>query len=969
MAINLSDNIKVNAPKPIDDRYLASDLTPYANVAAANAAIVPSRRHIGLRVRIGSVDYHWKDGVTDLDLVEIESGGGGGDVPSSRTITGVKSITGGGDLSANRTVELAGDEETPNSLAYYGTDVDSIKGYHPLPVPRPSFTSFNVTGYSPEDFVEVGNNTFPTDLEFTWTTAEPTSINTDSIYIEYVNTSTVVGFEIPNAGIYSTSVASPITDAFAADGKTFRIYASYWDGTISRDLVIPATYPYFWGKVTSSTRPVINAAAIAAGNKVVADPNVNFEIPFNSGPGDYIWFAVPSTVAPKTNWREDGNPLNTGVIEGSVVVGGNLFPSPASDVVHSSVAVTTALWAGVNYTVYVSNYRIAVDALQVGAFAATAEPGGESGQDGQNGADGVDSKARVKQLPKLLSKYDTAGKVNPSFLLVGDSVIEQKVTAIKDALIQRYGDIQSDASWNMGGAVSAGATAVTNGTNIWPTGLYHNVPTGGIVTYGLSTVAPVLSDQVSLYYVEEPGAGTFKVQGSYNSGAYVDLPGTIDANSGSTQTAVHTVTLPYGLNMVRIVGVSGTVKVLTNCRYTKTGQVGARVASLHRGGYNVQGFSETPVELLAPVLVDWEPDVVIFEVKDPSEMLATYLDTFLSRISEALAYTPDFIILGPNVDPTSIEADRPLQIAILRQWAEDNNQTFIDQSFLFGRTAAEGASVGLQVSAENVHPTPLGYTAQVTRIFEEVDAVTGGVRHSHTRPRSIFWDHDVVTLDNTFRSVMFNSGKIKQVSLGASSLTATPSRCSATLLDGNVNLRAEGTALANDFSRATLSGKVNSGTGTGAGTRFNIPMGFSVRFARIVRAGAVLRFFIGNNTSGNLAAAGFGIQINPNDTAQILAHNGTTLTVSPTFPIGTFTLEIQMIVSSDAQGNVAVYYSLAGLTMPRTPTLITTGGPISTAPSGSDRFVAALSVESNQSLVNDVHIIDALIYQGAALIP
>ncbi|MGC3945353.1 MAG: hypothetical protein QM762_12705 [Chryseolinea sp.] len=74
----LNDNIRVEAGKPIDDRYL-NGVVPYANAAEACSLIVLSRRHPGLTVKIGNDEYWWKSGIQDVDLI-LKATGGGGDL-------------------------------------------------------------------------------------------------------------------------------------------------------------------------------------------------------------------------------------------------------------------------------------------------------------------------------------------------------------------------------------------------------------------------------------------------------------------------------------------------------------------------------------------------------------------------------------------------------------------------------------------------------------------------------------------------------------------------------------------------------------------------------------------------------------------------------------------------------------------------------------------------------------------------
>ena len=88
MAINLSDNIKTNAPKPTDSRYL-NNLSPWASVAAVNAGISSGTRYTGLTVNVQGVEYWYEGGIGDGDLVVKTVSGGTG------TITGATNVGNG----------------------------------------------------------------------------------------------------------------------------------------------------------------------------------------------------------------------------------------------------------------------------------------------------------------------------------------------------------------------------------------------------------------------------------------------------------------------------------------------------------------------------------------------------------------------------------------------------------------------------------------------------------------------------------------------------------------------------------------------------------------------------------------------------------------------------------------------------------------------------------------------------------
>ena len=67
MASNKNDNIRLLAPKPIDERYLHPSNRPWNSVSEALSGI--TYRHQGLMVNISGTIYWFRNGVLDIDLV------------------------------------------------------------------------------------------------------------------------------------------------------------------------------------------------------------------------------------------------------------------------------------------------------------------------------------------------------------------------------------------------------------------------------------------------------------------------------------------------------------------------------------------------------------------------------------------------------------------------------------------------------------------------------------------------------------------------------------------------------------------------------------------------------------------------------------------------------------------------------------------------------------------------------------
>jgi len=107
MAIILNDNVQVNLGKPVDNKYYQPTLNrPYTGVGEVNSTIIEALRYTGLTVNIGGVEYWYKDGVTDPDLIEKSGGVGtasngltliGSDVKLGGSLTGDTTILGNGN--------------------------------------------------------------------------------------------------------------------------------------------------------------------------------------------------------------------------------------------------------------------------------------------------------------------------------------------------------------------------------------------------------------------------------------------------------------------------------------------------------------------------------------------------------------------------------------------------------------------------------------------------------------------------------------------------------------------------------------------------------------------------------------------------------------------------------------------------------------------------------------------------------
>jgi hypothetical protein len=114
MAQQINDNYRLHAPKLLDDRS-----GPYDSLAEALTAVPEYQREQGLVIVVlvagEAVEYWFKDGIADLDLV-VKSGGGGYEPKNSI------------EVDADE-LQLVGDELAPGNNKVYGTDALGAKGW------------------------------------------------------------------------------------------------------------------------------------------------------------------------------------------------------------------------------------------------------------------------------------------------------------------------------------------------------------------------------------------------------------------------------------------------------------------------------------------------------------------------------------------------------------------------------------------------------------------------------------------------------------------------------------------------------------------------------------------------------------------------------------------------------------------------------------------------------------------------
>jgi hypothetical protein len=110
---------------------------------------------------------------------------------------------------------------------------------------------------------------------------------------------------------------------------------------------ITGIYPYYYGKLTSGSRPAVTNALVTTGciAKCVLDVGNPTTVTFNSASNEYTWFAIPATCTSRGCWYV--NALDNGKMNTSP---GDKYPDQCT----ISITSAESCWAAVNYKVYMS---------------------------------------------------------------------------------------------------------------------------------------------------------------------------------------------------------------------------------------------------------------------------------------------------------------------------------------------------------------------------------------------------------------------------------------------------------------------------------------------------------------------------------------------------------------------------------------------------------------------------------------
>jgi len=235
MAIILNDNIKINAGKPNDVRYLTTGNTVYLSTDDTNTTIPVPERYTGLTVNILGEEYWYKNGVTDNDLIPKFTLGEFDGITGATNIGYYDGTDNYQRISINVTHKIYGGNLTTEEVEKYKGFYRSDFGYYyrdefgRIMVGAPTSTTIGSPLIGRRPFIKESGEV----KSFVWNLQNNGSTELEGWVLIDGDVRLLVGQEVINIEYYQPDIVA-ITASTFVSGQTYTVP----DATITIDPVI-----------------------------------------------------------------------------------------------------------------------------------------------------------------------------------------------------------------------------------------------------------------------------------------------------------------------------------------------------------------------------------------------------------------------------------------------------------------------------------------------------------------------------------------------------------------------------------------------------------------------------------------------------------------------------------------------------------------------------------------------------------
>ena len=252
-----------------------------------------------------------------------------------------------------------------------------------------------------------------------------------------------------------------------------------------------------------------------------------------------------------------------------------------------------------------------------------------------------------------------------------------------------------------------------NETDYWFNGQWSGINGSGDLLYTLGG-GRVNATVLKVYYIKEPGAGSFQVQSDSGAG-YVDEGGVINANGATTEAGIVTIPKPLGNYSIKINQVSGNIRILFCAAINEAeGQDGVAIFRFYTNGLEWSKANETPKAITAPVFADLGLNLAMLQFKESSNAYTPLKEWF--GAFRTASPTTDWSF-NANMPQAAQDSLNKVNNAVLKQIAFEDSVFYFDgYNPLMGYSKV--TNLGWQGNGSILHPSTGFYLAsQLWRII------------------------------------------------------------------------------------------------------------------------------------------------------------------------------------------------------------------------------------------------------------
>jgi len=302
---------------------------------------------------------------------------------------------------------------------------------------------------------------------------------------------------------------------------------------------------------------------------------------------------------------------------------------------------------------------------------------------------------------------EATGKRNVVVLVLGDSLASRVASRVMEhwtanlgiggpvySMLGTGGSVDG-ISRSVSRALDGGATETTGNNTYLPTGRWVTLDASGeAVRFFNSSSQTNSATTIKVYYVKEPGAGTFSVDtGTAIASNFTERVASVDANdAGSPSLGVVTISLPQASYSIRVNWLSGAVKILDVAWVDSTaGRIDQH--SLAVGGQDPAIYNTVNASMMTALIADINPDVVMSMWDDNATNTAIFADRLKEWIDSS-GIVPPLVMMFGSGPKNGSDATIAAQNALLAQESAEYGWAFVNGFVALGSSWATLNAIG-----------------------------------------------------------------------------------------------------------------------------------------------------------------------------------------------------------------------------------------------------------------------------------